>query len=55
MKALSAVIDRPWLRNLLPRRAALLRAPKLQHVVVEDWLLDHAPSKETENAALAGA
>lgn len=46
MQALSAAIDRPWLKNLLPRRAALLRAPKIQHIVLEDWLVDHAPSKK---------
>lgn len=44
MHVLSAVINRPWLNNILPRRAALLRAPKVQQIVLEDWLLDHAPS-----------
>ena len=39
MRALSVVIGRPWLQSLLPRRAALLRAPLLQHVILEDWLL----------------
>ena len=43
MRALSAVINRPWLKTLLPRRAALLRAPQLNQVVLEDWLLEHAP------------
>ena len=55
MQALSAVIDRPWLRNLLPRRAALLRAPKLQHIVVEDWLVDHAPTQTKNEAEMANA
>ena len=45
MQAMSAAIERPWLKNLLPRRAALLRAPKIQHIILEDWLLDHAPSQ----------
>ena len=45
MHMLSAVINRPWLSNILPRRAALLRAPNLQQIVLEDWLLDHAPSR----------
>lgn len=53
MQALSTVIDRPWLRNLLPRRAALLRAPKIQHIIVEDWLMDHAPSKQNSDAEVA--
>ena len=55
MKALSAVIDRPWLRNLLPRRATLLRAPKLQHIVVEDWLLDNRPSEPAAEPEMANA
>ena len=52
MQALSVAIDRPWLSNLLPRRAALLRAPKIQHIVLEHWLLDHAPSKQETEAEL---
>lgn len=39
MRALSAVIRRPWLQSLLPRRVALLRAPLIHHVILEDWLL----------------
>jgi [acyl-carrier-protein] S-malonyltransferase len=40
MRAVSAVARRPWLQNLLPRRAALLRAPLIKQVVLEDWLLE---------------
>lgn len=40
MRALAAVIERPWLRSLLPERAALLRAPYVKQIVLEDWLLD---------------
>ena len=40
MRALSAVIRRPWLQSLLPRRVALLRAPLMKHVILEDWLLE---------------
>jgi [acyl-carrier-protein] S-malonyltransferase len=29
-----------WLSRILPSRAALLRAPHVEHVVLEDWLLD---------------
>jgi [acyl-carrier-protein] S-malonyltransferase len=29
-----------WLRGVLPTRAALLRAPRVRHVRLEDWLLD---------------
>jgi [acyl-carrier-protein] S-malonyltransferase len=28
-----------WLANLLPHRAALLRAPYLENIILEDWLL----------------
>ena len=43
LRALSAAARRKWLTRLMPQRAALLRAPYLEHVVLEDWLLDHAP------------
>jgi [acyl-carrier-protein] S-malonyltransferase len=29
-----------WLAHLLPHKAALLRAPFLEHVILEDWLLE---------------
>jgi [acyl-carrier-protein] S-malonyltransferase len=29
-----------WLSRLLPSRAALLRAPHVKHVILEDWLLE---------------
>ena len=43
VRALSAAVNRPWLQRLLPYRASLLRAPYIQHVILEDWLLEHAP------------
>ena len=43
MRALSGMSSRPWLQALLPRRATLLRAPRVQHVTLEDLLLEHAP------------
>jgi [acyl-carrier-protein] S-malonyltransferase len=43
MRALSGFANRPWLKSLLPARTALLRAPLIQHVVLEDWLLDQNP------------
>ncbi len=45
LRALSAAVRRQWLRRLLPQRAALLRAPYIEHVILEDWLLAHAPPK----------
>jgi [acyl-carrier-protein] S-malonyltransferase len=42
MRMLSAAARRPWLSAVLPQRAALLRAPGVKHVILEDWLLAHA-------------
>lgn len=39
-KALTGVVCHPWLRPLLPRRSSLLCAPLVEHVMLEDWLLD---------------
>lgn len=39
MRAVSNMVRRPWLSKLLSNRAALLRAPYIVHVVLEDWLL----------------
>jgi len=44
MRAVSGLARRPWLAALLPARATLLRAPHVKHVIVEDWLLEHAPT-----------
>jgi [acyl-carrier-protein] S-malonyltransferase len=42
-RAITGIARHPWLSALLPARAALLRAPFVQHIVLEDWLLTHAP------------
>ena len=39
MRALSGIVRRPWLSALLPDRTALLRAPQVKHIILEDWLL----------------
>jgi len=44
MRAVSGLARRPWLAALLPARATLLRAPHVQHVILEDWLLENAPN-----------
>ena len=44
MRALSGIANRPWLGALLPRRASLLRATKVAHLKVEDWLLENVPT-----------
>lgn len=43
IRAMSEMARRPWLAALLPSRASLLRAPFVQQIVLEDWLLEHAP------------
>ncbi|MCO6456666.1 MAG: hypothetical protein J5I93_15315 [Pirellulaceae bacterium] len=43
MRALSAAVRHPWLSAVLPARSALLRAPQVRHVILEDWLLEHQP------------
>jgi [acyl-carrier-protein] S-malonyltransferase len=43
LRAAAHAIRRPWLARLLPQKAALLRAPFVEHVVLEDWLLEHTP------------
>src|SRR5262249_54315472 len=50
MRAADGRARRPWLSALLPSRAALLRAPLIKQVVLEDWLLEHEPGAETVNA-----
>ncbi len=40
---LSEVVRRQWLQTVLPNRTALLRAPFVRHIMLEDWLLEHAP------------
>ena len=44
LRALSAAVRRQWLRRLLPQRAALLRAPFVEQIILEDWLLANAPA-----------
>lgn len=39
MRALSGMARRSWIMPLLPQRAAMLRAPDVQHIILEDWLL----------------
>lgn len=40
LRAVSGMANRPWLAAVLPSRAALLRAPSVQQIVLEDWLLE---------------
>lgn len=43
LRAISPIMRRPWLTRLLSTSTALLRAPYVQHIVLEDWLLQFAP------------
>jgi [acyl-carrier-protein] S-malonyltransferase len=45
LRALSAAVRRQWLRRLLPQRTALLRAPYIEHIILEDWLLANGPKR----------
>jgi len=38
-RAVMGIVKRPWLAKVISSRAAILRAPFVAHVVVEDWLL----------------
>lgn len=44
LRAVSCMVRRPWLAQLLPSCAALLRAPFIRHVILEDWLLERTTS-----------
>ncbi len=39
MRTLSRLVGQGWLSGILPKRANLLRAPSIRHVILEDWLL----------------
>lgn len=36
-------VARPWLTAVLPSRTALLRAPLVEHIILEDWLIENQP------------
>ncbi len=43
MQAMRTVTRRPWLNRIVSNRVALLRAPFVHHLILEDWLLDTPP------------
>ena len=43
-RAMTGMARHPWLGPLLPARAALLRAPFVVQINLENWLLEHAPA-----------
>ncbi len=40
LRAIAGMARRPWLTKLLSTRATLLRAPFVEHIILEDWLLE---------------
>jgi [acyl-carrier-protein] S-malonyltransferase len=40
LRAMARAVRRPGLSAVLPSRTALLRAPHLKHIILEDWLLE---------------
>jgi [acyl-carrier-protein] S-malonyltransferase len=44
MRAAAGLARRKWLSAILPNRAALLRAPAVKHIILEDWLLENPPA-----------
>lgn len=43
LRAMARAVRRPWLTAILPSRSALLRAPVVEHIILEDWLLAQTP------------
>ncbi len=43
LRAVTQLARRPWLAGMLPARTNLLRAPYVEHIILEDWLLEHVP------------
>jgi [acyl-carrier-protein] S-malonyltransferase len=43
LRFVSRAARRPWLAKLLPKQSALLRAPYVKQVILEDWLLEQKP------------
>ena len=50
LRAVSRIVrNRPWLTSMISSDATLLRAPFVEQITLEDWLLDHeVPEQETE-------
>jgi [acyl-carrier-protein] S-malonyltransferase len=44
MRAAAGLARRKWLSAVLPSRTALLRAPAVKHIILENWLLENPPA-----------
>jgi [acyl-carrier-protein] S-malonyltransferase len=51
LRAAAGLARRPWLSAILPHRTALLRAPLIKQIMLEDWLLEHAHLAVTPSPA----
>jgi len=51
LRTVGRIARNRWMATLLPKRATLLRAPLIQHVNLEDWLLEQPapPLSDTES------
>ncbi len=54
LRAMARAAGRPWLTAVLPSRTALLRAPAVEHIILEDWLLKQ-PLPTTVQVAVPAA
>jgi len=54
LRAMARAARRPWLTSVLPSRTALLRAPTVEHIILEDWLLAQ-PVPKTVQVSVPGA
>lgn len=52
LRAISSIMRRPWLTRILSQSTALLRAPYVEHIILEDWLLRFAPEPSTSSVVL---
>jgi [acyl-carrier-protein] S-malonyltransferase len=43
-RAIAGIARHPWLSAVLPVRATILRATQVEQIVLEDWLVEHAPT-----------
>jgi [acyl-carrier-protein] S-malonyltransferase len=48
MQAMRRIANRPWLSKVISARVALLRAPFVTHIILEDWLLAQGTSIQTK-------
>lgn len=52
LRAMLPLFRRPWLTRLMSQTTALLRAPFVEHIILEDWLLRHAPKSSKASIVL---